>query len=403
MITLTEAAAEEHLAATAFTPAAPGLLGLTVELLLERPGLPHPLLESLAARPRMRHGYLTARSARVLVASGPPSPGLESCAERMTQDLHSARALAAGHGLAILDSAADATPGAPDAYATAGVRVVLEAGTDDAGPGGIARRWQVARAIAPVLAAAFANSPLRRGRPTGWRSTRVALRLPPAPAPDADGSRPVGAEGPGSAGPGLPGEAGTRVSGATGSRRPGGAAVTADPRAAWAALVLDAPVAGAGPQSPSFRDWLRSGGTTAPTLADLERHLRTVRAPVAARGHLEIDVADGQPGDGWRVPLAVIAALVDDPDAGEAALAATAALTDTPGLWSRAARAALTDPALAVAARQCFLAAYAALARQGVARPLRDAVAEYLERYVLRGRCPADDALDRGDHSISRL
>ncbi|GAB1691879.1 glutamate-cysteine ligase family protein [Krasilnikovia sp. M28-CT-15] len=385
MITLTEAAAEEHLAATAFTPAAPGLLGLTVELLLERPGLPQPLMEPLAARPRMRHGYLTARSARVLVVSGPPSPGIESCAERMAQDLGATRALVAGHGITVLDTAADATPGAPQAYASAGVRVALEAGTEDAGTGGMARRWQVAQAVAPVLAAAFANSPLRRGRPSGWRSTRLALRHLPGPAGPATtvdrarGARPAGKRG------------------------PGVAVTAADPRTAWAALVLDAPVAGAGSRPPTFRDWLRSGGTTAPTLGDLERHLRTVRPPVAARGHLEIDVADRQPADGWRVPLVVIAALIDDPGAGEAALAATAALAGTTGVWHRAARAALTDPALAVAARQCFLAAYAALARQGVARPLRDAVAEYLERYVLRGRCPADDALDRGEHSISRL
>jgi hypothetical protein len=40
-------------------------------------------------------------------------------------------------------------------------------------------------------------------------------------------------------------------------------------------------------------------------------------------------------------------------------------------------------------------AAYAALARQGAARDLRDAVAGFTERYVLRGRCPADDVLDR--------
>jgi glutamate--cysteine ligase len=40
------------------------------------------------------------------------------------------------------------------------------------------------------------------------------------------------------------------------------------------------------------------------------------------------------------------------------------------------------------------MAAYAALARQGVSRELRDAVAEFTERYVHRGRCPADDILD---------
>ncbi|GAB1640527.1 glutamate-cysteine ligase family protein [Krasilnikovia sp. MM14-A1259] len=411
MITLTETAAEEHLAATAFAPAAPGLLGLTVELLLSHPGVPHPLVDSLRARPRMRHGFLTARSARVLVASGPPSPGIDSCAERMAQDLSNARALVAGHGLTVLDGAADPTPGAPERYATAGVRVVVEAGTAEPGPRSIARRWQVAQAIGPVLAAAFANSPLCRGRPTGWRSTRLALRHMALTAPGAagiEGSETVIRDIANR--PAIPT---TRRPVTT--ARPGHTTV-ADPRAAWASLVLDAPLTGRfaspGPEDPavgstggaesgpgpSFRDWLRSGIAPAPTLADLEHHLRTVRPPVSARGHLEIDVADAQPGDGWRVPLAVVAALLDDPGAGEVALAATAPLDGMPGLWTRAARSGLTDPALADAARQCFLAAYAALARHGVGRPLRDAVAEHLERYVLHGRCPADDVLDRDGH-----
>jgi glutamate--cysteine ligase len=64
-------------------------------------------------------------------------------------------------------------------------------------------------------------------------------------------------------------------------------------------------------------------------------------------------------------------------------------------LWERAARDALTDPALAPAACECFLAAYGALARQGVARDLRDQVAGFIERHVARRRCPADDRQER--------
>ncbi len=148
--------------------------------------------------------------------------------------------------------------------------------------------------------------------------------------------------------------------------------------------MLDAPAA------TTFRE--RFGTADAPTLADLHRQLRLVRPPVAARGHLEIDVADRQPGDGWRVPVAVIATLIDDPVAAVVAEAATAGLA--PGAWDRAARHGLGDPELAAAARECFVAAYAAPARHGVARPVRDAVADFTERYVLRGRCPADDVLD---------
>ncbi|MEV4351806.1 glutamylcysteine synthetase, partial [Actinoplanes sp. NPDC049596] len=81
-----------------------------------------------------------------------------------------------------------------------------------------------------------------------------------------------------------------------------------------------------------------------------------------------------------------------------AAAKATAGLAAEPGLWERAARDALSDPVLAAAAREVFVEAYAALARHGVDRDLRDEVAEFTERYVMRGRCPADDVL--GAHVI---
>ncbi|AGZ43118.1 glutamate-cysteine ligase family protein [Actinoplanes friuliensis] len=357
MISLTEPAAERLVADHAFAPGLPGFVGLAVDLLLDQPGLPPPVAGSLRHRPRLRHGFLTSRSERVLVVSGPPSPGLESSAARMTEDLPLALRVISGHQLAVLQEATDvvdpsAAGTATFATASAGLRVGLEAGLDAAGPYGLARRWHLANAVAPVLAAAFANSPLRLGRPTGWRSVRQALRRDLTPAP-AD----------------------------------------ADPRATWTALVMDSPVLG-GPAR-TFREWAQSGPGDRPTITDLTRHLATVRPPVAARRYLEIDVADRQPGAGWRVPLAVTAALLDDPYAAAEAECATRALTGTPRLWERAARDGLTDPALGAAARECFVAAYGALARQGVSRDLRDAVADFLERYVLRGRCPADDVLDR--------
>jgi glutamate--cysteine ligase len=356
---LTETAAERHLHDTALIPAAPGFVGVAADLLLTAPGIPFSLVESLAERPQLRHGFMTARSARVIVVSGPPSPGLDSCAERMAEDITMPCPLIGGHGIAILDEAADTvSPTSPHALlgtATAGVRVALEAGIDGAGPYGMRHRWAVAQAIAPVLAAAFANSPLSDGRPTGWRSNRQALRRVSSPIP-ASFSPSASASGDG------------------------------DPRAAWARQVLDAPVA----PGQSFRDRIRAGRVE---LTDLRTHLRAFRPPVAARGRLVIDVADRQPGNGWRVPLAVITALIEDPLAAAEALVATSMLDGD--LWTRAARDGLTDPELAAAARSCFVSAYAALARQGVGRDLRDAVADFTERYVMRSRCPADDVLDR--------
>ncbi|MBB4740449.1 glutamate--cysteine ligase [Actinoplanes octamycinicus] len=366
MITLTEQDAAEFFADRAFSPGLPGFVGVAVDLLLD------PACAPTGRRP-LRHGFLDARSPRVVVVSGPPSPGVETALRRMSDDLAAASRLMDQHGLTVLPFATDTVhpEGPVHAYgaATAGIRVGLEAGPDHDGPLGLRRRWVLAHTLAPVLAAAFANAPLRHGRPTGWRSVRQALRrdlpvLPGAPAV------------PGQRIPDTPREAG-------GSRFP------ADFRTAWAATVLDSPTV----TGRSLRDRFRSGARL--TVDDLHRHLAGVRPPVAARGHLEIDAVDRQPGDGWRVPAAVITALLDDPRAAEEAYAATVHLVDEPLLWERAARDALTDPVLADAARACFLAAYGSFARHGATRELRDALADFTERYVNRGRCPADDLLDR--------
>ncbi|BCJ46156.1 glutamate--cysteine ligase EgtA [Actinoplanes ianthinogenes] len=366
MTTLTEQAAAEHFAARAFTPGVPGFVGVAVDLLLD------PACAPTGRRP-LRHGFLDTRSPRVLVVSGPPSPGIETALRRMTDDLAAASRVVDQHGLSVLPFATDTVhPEGPlHAYgtATAGIRVGLEAGLEGGGPLGLRRRWVLAHTLAPVLAAAFANAPLRHGRPTGWRSVRQALRrdLPVLP--------------------GTPVVPGPRIPDSL--TVPAGSRFTADFRTTWAATVLDAPTV----TGRSLRDRFRSG--TRLTVADLDRHLASLRPPVAARGHLEIDAVDRQSGNGWRVPAAVITALLDDPRAAEEAYAATVHLVDEPRLWERAARDALTDPVLADAARACFLAAYASFARHGATRELRDALADYTDRYVNRGRCPADDLLDR--------
>ena len=342
MTPLTSASAEAYLAAQCFDLGPTGFVGASVELLpvalLPVTPPPGPVFE------RLRHGHLTGDYRGVLAVSVPPSPGLDVAVRRMAADLSAARTLLARRGFGPGERAVD-THRLPVDFpaATASVRVSVDAGS---GPADLRRRWRVAQAIGPVLAAAFANSPLRGGRPTGWRSTRQRLRL----ANDT-------------------------------ALRPG------DPRASWTGYVLDHPMAGA---RTSLREALRGGRRL--DLDDLRRHLDGLPAPVRARGHLELSMIDAQPGDGWRVAVAVATALIDDDRAAGEALAATADLP--PDAWTRAAREALTDPLLAEAARGCFVAAYAALARQGADRRLRDEVAAFIQRYVSRGRTPADDLLD---------
>jgi glutamate--cysteine ligase len=341
---LSEQTAEEFITARAFSPGLPGFVGLAVDLLVDPACAP-------AGRRPLRHGFLDTRSPRVLAVSGPPSPGLEVALRRMGDDLAASERIVEQHRLTVLPQATGTVhpegPAHAFGTATAGIRVGLEAGLDGGGPLGLRRRWELAHMLAPVLAAAFANSPLRHGRPTGWRSVRQALRRDLTVRP-----------------------------------------ARGEPRAAWAAYVLDTP----GSTGFTPRQTLRGGGRL--TRDDLDRHMSALRPPVAARGHLELDVADRQPGNDWRVPVAVTAVLLDDARAAEEAAAATAHLAAEQALWERVARDALTDPVLAAAARDCFMAAYAALARQGVSRELRDAVAEFTERYVHRNRCPADDILD---------
>ncbi|MFC0037438.1 ergothioneine biosynthesis glutamate--cysteine ligase EgtA [Actinomadura rayongensis] len=239
---------------------------------------------------------------------------------------------------------------------TASVQVCVDIGADAADA---ARRWRLAHALGPVLVAAFANSPVRRGRRTGLRSTRQSVWNA------LDPSR-------------------------TGSVLRDGEA----PEESWTRYALDARVmvvhtdAGDWVADPgmTFGEWLAKGE---PTLDDLVYHLSTLFPPVRPRGWLELRMIDALPVRYWPVPVAVATALLDDPVASAVAEAAVEPVRER---WEQAARDALGDAPLAAAARTCLAAALDALPRLG-ADALRPLVAEYADRYVDRGRCPADDAL----------
>lgn len=327
-------------------------------------------------------GLLSCEPGGQIEVSSSPGVGLAGCVADMTADLAVLRASAAAHRIALVGMGMDPVrppqqvmdspryramdehfaPFAPAGRlmmcSTASVQVCL-----DAGPGDPTERWRLAHAIGPVLVGAFANSPLREGRPTGWRSTRWAVwdRLAP------------------------------------GRTRPVTVGASGDVRGAYAQYALEAPVMcirnssdrWSVPENLSFQEWIANPNGQAPTLDDLDYHLSTLFPPVRARGYLELRMIDAQQADGWRVPLAVASALLDNPAASEAALAATEELHATEGdPWILAARDGLSHPALARAARDCFAAAEKAL-EPG---ELRQEVAVFREEYVERARCPADDA-----------
>jgi len=233
----------------------------------------------------------------------------------------------------------------------------------------VARQWRLVHRIGPTLAAAFANSPLLEGRPTGFRSSRLATWL----ALDRSRAAPVDCDRPGPD--------------------------------AWADYVLDARVmlirhptgidGFVHIDSPlTFRRWLVDGHALGwPTADDLDYHLSTLFPPVRPRGWLELRMLDALPEPWWQVPVAVAAALVADPEGGDAAdRAATSG--GAVGRWVDAARTGLAHPALASSAQGCFDAALASLDRLDAGSRLTDLVAAYSERWVGRGRTPADDRLD---------
>jgi ergothioneine biosynthesis glutamate--cysteine ligase EgtA len=265
---------------------------------------------------------------------------------------------------------------------TASIQVCLDAGEDSEGTGGYRQRWRLLHAIGPVLVAAFANSPLRAGRPTGWLSSRqqVWSRMDP------------------------------------GRTRP--PLLGPDPRDAWARYALDAQLMcvrnegsadWSAPAGLTLLDWVRGRAADRmrpPTAGDLDYHLSTLFPPVRPHGHFELRMIDAQRGDGWIVPLAVASALLADVRAEDEARAAVERLWAGQGAagewpkgqggnpWPRAARLGPADPAIAAASRECFAAARSALDRMAVPAPITAAVDEFIEHYVDRDRCPADDLLE---------
>jgi glutamate--cysteine ligase len=262
---------------------------------------------------------------------------------------------------------------------TASVQVCVDAGDDGAGASGYRARWRLAHAIGPVLVAAFANSSLREGRPTGWRSTRQEIWA------NMDPGR---------------------------TRAPAPYMADGDPRDEWTAYALDAELMcirepgspnWSAPPGLTFRDWLQCGPATPPGLRpptpdDLDYHLTTLFPPVRPHGHMELRMIDAQAGDGWIVPAAVVTALMDDAQAADAALAAVEPLwdqrRDDQDPWLRAARCGPDDAVVSLAAKQCFEAAGRALSKSGTPAPIQRAVSDYTERYVMKDRCPADDQLE---------
>ncbi|MGW2830844.1 ergothioneine biosynthesis glutamate--cysteine ligase EgtA [Streptomyces sp. NPDC001286] len=404
---LSEAEVEALVRGICFKTGPPRGIGVEVEWLvheLRQPRLPVTPQRLDAAYAALRtvplRSALTTEPGGQLELSSPPATSLMECIGTVSADLDAVRTALAGHGLGLvgighdpwhpprrflrqprydaMEVALDRTgpAGRRMMCTSASVQVCLDAGYEEPGPLGHGRRWWLAHQLGAVLLAAFANSPLATGRPTGWRSTRQLTWME------------------------------------IGAGRAGGPVLNGDPRTTWARHVMDAPVMCVRresgpwdvPDGLTFREWVRSKAPRPPTREDLDYHITTLFPPVRPRGFLELRMIDAQPGDdGWIVPLAVTTALFEDPEAAETAYRLVKPLAERSvgrpaphnPLWTDAARDALADAELHETAVGCFTAALEALPRIGATEEVTDAVTAYLERYVRRGRTPADDLLDR--------
>ncbi|MDH6136770.1 glutamate--cysteine ligase [Kitasatospora sp. MAA4] len=410
---LTQSAAETYVASVCFKIGPPRRVGVELEWLVHDSSRPDAApahdrtLAALAALrlpqedPSLPHGSrITREPGGQVELSSPPADSLSECLDTTSRDLSTLRAAFAAQGLTLTGYGTEphererrvllrhprylameeffdrAGPwGKIMMTSTASTQVCLDAGTDQGGAHGFRERWLLAHRLGPVLVAAFANSPLLDGRPTGYRSTRQAVwsRMDPSRT-----LAPIVPDG--------------------------------DPRASWARYVLDADVLCMrradglpwnAPAGLTFRDWLRRPAGQRPTVADLDYHITTLFPPVRPHGYLELRMIDAQPGDGWMVTTALTTALFEDPraaDAAHEALEPLARTAEEPGprgaAWSRAATRAVDDPVLRRAALACFAAADAALPGLGASEQLRNKVADFVDRYTARGRCPADDLLD---------
>ncbi len=328
---------------------------------------------------------LTMEPGGQLELSSPAAPNAEAAVAAVTADVAVARTHLAGLGLGLLGMGLHPDGPRPlvqpssryramDAYfsatgpagrtmmtATASVQVNLDAGPSERHQD----RWTAAHRLAPVLASAFANSPVAFGRASGLRSARLSTWAAIDPTRTAPAWQPTqGCD-------------------------------------SWAGYALDArvmfirtddgrfhPV----PEHLTFAGWITGGHPLGhPTAGDLAYHLTTLFPPVRPRGWLELRFLDALPPPWWPVAVAVTANLLDD----EAAMAeASASAAGVTGCWADAARYGPAHPALDGAARRCFDIALSALAGRNGAPALVDAVATYVDRFVARSRCPADERLD---------
>ena len=397
-LTLTDV--HDHVRRHCFTPSGPsGRVGVELELLTMVAGSPDRrptqagLFGAMDGLALPEGGRLTAEPGGQVEISSRPHAGPAAAIAATAADLHVLQAALDTAGICTAALALD--PSRPNQRVVSSPRYdAMEAYFEgDGGAGmammcntasvqvnldlcdaaGLPRRWRMAHALGPVLVAAFANSPLAAGMPTGAQSSRQQIWA----LLDMTRSAP--------------------------------ALSLLPPADAWARYALGARVllvrAGRDHFFPvrsglSFGKWMSEGHELGyPTLDDFAYHLTTLFPPVRPKGWMELRMIDAVPDPWWQVAVAVTTALLDDPEAFATAERACRPVADC---WSDAAAQGLSHPGLASAARMCFAAAIDALPRLRLDRHTVAATEDFFNRYVDRGRSPADEVLDAWTSDVRR-
>jgi len=379
------AAALDHVRSRAFPDVALDLTGVELEWLVAPDGTAgYPSADRLdVALPG--GSVLSIEPGGQLELSSRPAPSLRKLCADVGDDVDTlGRAVAAGGGLLlgmglVAESPAPrrvSTPRydamaaffAPEGPAGSTMMTSTASVQVNVGLGAVTERedrWRRANVLGPVLAASFANSPLAAGRPTGRASTRLAVWAAIDPTRTASAWR---------SGLGCDSWPQYVVD----------ARVMLIRRSVTDFVPITRPI--------TFRQWLTDGHELGyPTIDDLDYHLTTLFPPVRPKGWLELRFLDALPTPWWQVAASVTAGVVRHPDAGARAERAAGRFANC---WALASVYGLGHPGLQRAATECFAAASEVLGGMGAGADLVDAVAEYTERFVARGRTPADDRLD---------
>jgi glutamate--cysteine ligase len=235
------------------------------------------------------------------------------------------------------------------------------------------QRWQTLHLIAPVLIAAFANSPGPGPGGQRWASLRQSIWW----SIDPPRTRPVRTD--------------------------------LVPELAWQQYALSADVMFINAESPDatrgtavrpglpFGRWMTDGHTAGwPTIEDYCYHLTTLFPPVRPRGWLELRVLDALPAWIREVAVLTVAAVCT----AAASRELRRRLPDTSALWGTAARDGLFHPVLAAAGRLVMEVAADHLGSVTDDPRHSELVEEFAARYARRGNAPGDERAHEADGAV---